>query len=225
MNVDDTLVVLDTCVLMPLRLSDVLMDLRGERLFAAHWTAEIDKEYLRNMQGAFGFSETATLKRLGAMKKRCPEWEVSATATALALVPDKVDAKDRHVAAAALTLRQYADHDEENGIRYTVCGGTGRHRSQGRRFPRCGLRRATGSGGTGCPERHQGLDGPTIHTRRTSGRTGDARNQDARGCTRKEMESRSDEETRQKRPRTISRVARAPQRPRTSRSPAAAPHR
>ena len=120
MKLADTLVVLDTCVLMPLRLSDVLMDLRAERLFSTHWTAEIDEEYLRNMQAAFGFSEGATLKRLGAMKKRCPEWAVIPAVAALALVPDKVDVKDRHVAAAALTLRQYADEDNEEGTLSTV---------------------------------------------------------------------------------------------------------
>jgi hypothetical protein len=119
-NLQDTLVVLDTCVLMPPRLSDVLMDMRAEQLFSAHWTADIDQEYLRNMHGALGFSEAAVRRRLGAMKKRCPEWEVVPTAASLARVPTKVDAKDRHVAAAALTLRQYADEDNEDGIQHAV---------------------------------------------------------------------------------------------------------
>jgi hypothetical protein len=113
-NLQDTLVVLDTCVLMPPRLSDVLMDMRAARLFSAHWTKEIDDEYLRNMQGAFQFTEAAARRRLSAMKAYCPEWEVAPTADATQRVPEKVDAKDRHVAAAALTLRQYADEDSED---------------------------------------------------------------------------------------------------------------
>ena len=41
---DDTLVVLDTCALLPPRLSDVLFDLALEGLYLPHWTAEIEAE-------------------------------------------------------------------------------------------------------------------------------------------------------------------------------------
>lgn len=54
MNLKDTFVVLDTCVLLQLRLTDVLMDLRAEKLFSAHWTQEIDNEFLRNMERIYG---------------------------------------------------------------------------------------------------------------------------------------------------------------------------
>src|SRR5205814_6347327 len=54
------------------------------------------------------------------MKARCPEWAVIPTEAALARVPDKVDAKDRHVAATALTLGQYEAEDDEDGTLRTV---------------------------------------------------------------------------------------------------------
>jgi hypothetical protein len=50
----DTLVVLDTCALLPPRLSDVLFDLALEGLYLPHWTAEIEMEFLRNFQTATG---------------------------------------------------------------------------------------------------------------------------------------------------------------------------
>lgn len=70
MNFLDTFVILDTCVLLKQRVSDVLMDLRSEKVFSAHWTENIDEEFLRNMQEVYDLSETR------AMKARCPEWEV-----------------------------------------------------------------------------------------------------------------------------------------------------
>jgi hypothetical protein len=55
-NRDTTLVVLDTCVQLRLRLSDVLMDMRAENLFSAHWTQNIDEEFLRNMVKVHGIA-------------------------------------------------------------------------------------------------------------------------------------------------------------------------
>ena len=43
-----TLVILDTCVLLPSRLSDVLFDLMLEGLYFAYWTLEVEAEFLRN---------------------------------------------------------------------------------------------------------------------------------------------------------------------------------
>jgi hypothetical protein len=63
-NLADTLVVLDTCVLMPPRLSDVLMELRARQLFSLHWSDDIETEYVRNMQSVLGFPKTSVLRRL-----------------------------------------------------------------------------------------------------------------------------------------------------------------
>ncbi len=116
MNRDTTLVVLDTCVQLRLRLSDVLMDMRAENLFSAHWTESIDDEFLRNMVKVHGISQAGAESRLRAMKGRCPEWEVRISSADFNAVPAKVDAKDRHVAAAALALRHAADKDTESDV-------------------------------------------------------------------------------------------------------------
>ena len=111
MNRNDTLVVLDTCVLLRMRLSDVLMDMRAEHLFSAHWTESIDDEFMRNMVKVYGIERAKVARRLHAMKARCPEWEVFMSSADFDDVPGQVDVKDRHVAAAALALRHAADRD------------------------------------------------------------------------------------------------------------------
>lgn len=123
MNLKDTFVVLDTCVLLMQRVSDVLMDMRAERLFSAHWTENIDDEFLRNMQEAYGIPPAKAQNRLRAMKARCQEWAVPMSTVDFARVPEKVDRKDRHVAAAALALRHAVDKDaeeDEPGQTYSV---------------------------------------------------------------------------------------------------------
>ncbi len=105
------------------RVSDVLMDMRAERLFSAHWTENIDDEFLRNMQEAYGIPPAKAQNRLRAMKARCPEWEVPMSTVDFARVLEKVDRKDRHVAAAALALRHAVDKDaeeDEPGQTYSV---------------------------------------------------------------------------------------------------------
>lgn len=114
MNRDNTLVVLDTCVQLRLRLSDVLMDMRAENLFSAHWTANIEDEFLRNMSKVHGIAQAGAEGRLRAMRARCPEWDVEMSSADFDAVPEKVDEKDRHVAAAVLALRHLADKDTED---------------------------------------------------------------------------------------------------------------
>lgn len=114
MNRDNTLVILDTCVQLRLRLSDVLMDMRAENLFSAHWTANIEDEFLRNMVKVHGVAQAGAEGRLRAMRARCPEWDVEMSSADFDAVPEKVDKKDRHVAAAALALRHLADRDKED---------------------------------------------------------------------------------------------------------------
>ena len=95
------------------------MDMRAQEIFSAHWTENIDDEFLRNMQHVFGHSEKQSLTRLNAMKRRCPEWDVPMSSLDFKQVPDEVDQKDRHVAAAALALRQYADETQE-GVKSSI---------------------------------------------------------------------------------------------------------
>lgn len=123
MNLKDTLVLLDTCVLLKPRVSDVIMDLRAEGVFSAHWTENIDAEFLRNMHKVYEVPLQKAQNRLRAMKARCPEWEVPMSSVDFEAVPGQVDPKDRHVAAAALALRHAADKDteaDEPGQEYEV---------------------------------------------------------------------------------------------------------
>jgi hypothetical protein len=122
-NLRDTLVVLDTCVLLKARVSDVLMDLRAEGVFSAHWTENIADEFLRSLQAIYKLPQDRAVNRLRAMQARCPEWEVHMSRADFDAVPAKVHPKDRHVAAAALALRHAADKDteaDEPGQRYDV---------------------------------------------------------------------------------------------------------
>jgi hypothetical protein len=82
-NLQDTAILLDTCVLLKPRISDVIMDIRAERLMAVHWSESIDSEFLRNMTRAYGVSDDAAARRLAAMKRRCPEWGNSRVAKGL----------------------------------------------------------------------------------------------------------------------------------------------
>jgi hypothetical protein len=108
-----TLVVLDTCALLPPRLSDVLFDFALEGLYLPHWTAEIEVEFLRNYQAATGAVSAAGGARiLRAFRSAASmRHEVFGHMDRVALdqVPTAIDEKDVHVASAALTLASAAD--------------------------------------------------------------------------------------------------------------------
>lgn len=112
MSLSDTFIVVDSCVLLKQRVSDVLMDLRAERQFSVHWTEAIDEEFRRNLPRITGMTEARVEARLAAMKRRCPEWRIPVADHVLTEVPCQVDMRDRHVAAAALTLRRALDDME-----------------------------------------------------------------------------------------------------------------
>jgi PIN domain len=108
-----SLVVLDTCALLPPRLSDVLFDLALEGLYLPHWTAEIEAEFLRNFQAVTAAATPGTAaRRLGAFRAAARmrhEIFGHMEPGAIARVPAAVDKKDAHVASAALMLARSAD--------------------------------------------------------------------------------------------------------------------
>jgi hypothetical protein len=63
-----TYVLLDTCVLIPSRLSDVLFDLMLDGLFYVFWTADIEKEFLKNWPLVHTRAHSAGPRRLSAFK-------------------------------------------------------------------------------------------------------------------------------------------------------------
>ncbi|MBA4178137.1 MAG: hypothetical protein C0505_16510 [Leptothrix sp. (in: Bacteria)] len=108
-----SLAVLDTCALLPPRLSDVLFDLALEGLYLPHWTAEIEDEFLRNFQAVTGAATSGgAARRLGAFRAAARmrhEIFGHMDGSAIARVPAAVDKKDVHVASAALTLARFAE--------------------------------------------------------------------------------------------------------------------
>ena len=104
---------LDTCALLPPRLSDVLFDLALEGLYLPHWTAEIEDEFLRNFQAVTGAAAPGGgARRLGAFRAAARmrhEIFGHMDPSAIARVPASIDKKDVHVASAALMLARFAD--------------------------------------------------------------------------------------------------------------------
>ncbi|MEV4777993.1 hypothetical protein [Burkholderia sp. LMU1-1-1.1] len=121
----ETHVLLDANVLLPPRLSDVLFDLCLEGLFWARWSAEIEAEFLRNWpRVAFGARAAKSGqqadaeaikagKRLLSYKRAVRGHEIIGyqASSVLARVPAAVNVADRHVAAAALVLRDLVLQD------------------------------------------------------------------------------------------------------------------
>ncbi|MBP1203164.1 hypothetical protein JOD97_001178 [Duganella sp. 1411] len=116
---------LDANVLLPPRLSDVLFDLCLEGLFWARWSADIEAEFLRNwprvvagatidMSSQQAAGETVKAqRRLDSYKRAVRGHEIigHGAPSVLARVPAAVDVGDKHVAAAALVLRDLALQD------------------------------------------------------------------------------------------------------------------
>jgi hypothetical protein len=120
----DTLVVLDTCALLPPRLSDVLFDLALEGLYLPHWTAQIAAEFVRNFQTVTGSaSPDGGVRRLrafrGAARMRHEAFGHMEPA-ALDRVPTMIDEKDVHVASAAATLARAADSSIDKVVLVTA---------------------------------------------------------------------------------------------------------
>lgn len=112
-----TLAILDTCILLPPRLSDVLFDLFLEGLYLPYWTKDIEAEFLKN------WGNVVKMAPAGSDEKRLACFRAAARNRhevfgydkneALRQVPPQVDQKDAHVVSAALVLRSVADHSTD----------------------------------------------------------------------------------------------------------------
>jgi len=107
---------LDTCALLPPRLSDILFDLALARLYFPHWTKQIEKEFLRNWPQVVGMpadSVALAEHRLDCFRGATRGmYEIADYRPYYAKVPARVDKKDRHVVAAALALRAHCEEGE-----------------------------------------------------------------------------------------------------------------
>lgn len=92
-------VLLDTCVLYPAYLRDMLLRMAEAELFRPHWSAEILEELRRNLIKA-GIPRAAVVRLLGRMSDTFEDADVTGYERLIESMT--CDPKDRHVLAAAV---------------------------------------------------------------------------------------------------------------------------
>lgn len=93
--------VLDACVLIPMPLADTLLHLAKANLYCPVWSPELLEETRRNLIRKLGVPEDKADQRVATMRQAFPLAEVNPPTPLVDAMT--VDAKDRHVAAAAVT--------------------------------------------------------------------------------------------------------------------------
>ena len=115
----NTLVILDTCVLLPSRLSDVLFDLMLEGLYFAYWTGDVEAEFLRNWPQVHPDASKSGGKRLKAFQRATNNGHLITGYDDKAFmdcVPARVHDNDRHLIAAALVMVNGLDEEDEPAL-------------------------------------------------------------------------------------------------------------
>lgn len=115
----NTLVILDTCVLLPSRLSDVLFDLMLEGLYFAYWTGDVEAEFLRNWPQVHPDAAKSGAKRLKAFQRATNNGHLITGYDDIAFmthVPARVHDNDRHLIAAALVLVNGLDEEDDPAL-------------------------------------------------------------------------------------------------------------
>lgn len=94
---------LDACVLYSVAITDALMSLAAQGLFAGKWTTRIEDEWIRNLEMNRPDLTGRLITRRDAMRDVVPDWEVAALAWQ-PLSPSLTlpDPDDTHVLAAAI---------------------------------------------------------------------------------------------------------------------------
>ena len=112
----NTLVILDACVLLPSRLSDVLFDLMLEGLYFAYWTSDVEAEFLRNWPQVHPDASKSGAKRLKAFQRAVNNAQLItgyADTAFMSRVPGRVHEDDRHLVAAALVMVNGLDEEDD----------------------------------------------------------------------------------------------------------------
>ena len=115
----NTLVIFDTCVLLPSRLSDVLFDLMLEGLYFAYWTGDVEAEFLRNWPQVHPDALKAGAKRLKAFQQATNHGHLITgydDNAFMGRVPARVHDNDRHLVAAALVIVNGLDEEDEPAL-------------------------------------------------------------------------------------------------------------
>jgi hypothetical protein len=103
-------VVLDACVLYPAAQRDFFMWLAAGGVIRAHWTNEIHDEWMRNVERDYGITRSV-LERVRKLMDRAAGDALIRHYRQHEHLFAKTDAKDRHVAAAALAARKRSKAD------------------------------------------------------------------------------------------------------------------
>lgn len=118
----NTFVLLDACVLLPSRLSDVLFDLMLAGLYFAYWTADVEAEFLRNWPHVHLDAPASGPKRLKAFQRATRHGHLISghdDDVFMSRVPARVHPNGRHLVAAALVLingLNEEDHPETHKV-------------------------------------------------------------------------------------------------------------
>jgi hypothetical protein len=115
----NTLVILDACVLLPSRLSDVLFDLMLEGLYCSYWTGDVEAEFLRNWPHVHPDASKSGAKRLKAFQRATNNGHLITgydDAAFVSRVPAQVHENDRHLIAAALVMVNGLDEEDEPAL-------------------------------------------------------------------------------------------------------------
>ncbi len=112
-------VVLDACVLYPAAQRDLFMWLAAGGAIRAHWTKQIHDEWMRNVARDYGVARRELEKVADLMNRAAGDALISRYRQHEALFP-KTDAKDRHVAAAAVTARKQSGADSVTVITWNL---------------------------------------------------------------------------------------------------------
>lgn len=94
--------VLDACVLVPAALCDFLLCAASVGLYHLRWTDAILDEVRRTLVADLGRSQAQADRRVAAMRQAFPSAMVTSHQQLIPAMPSEVDAKDRHVVAAAV---------------------------------------------------------------------------------------------------------------------------
>ncbi len=115
----NTLVILDTCVLLPSRLSDVLFDLMLEGLYFAYWTADVEAEFLRNWPQVHPDASKSGSKRLKSFQRATHNGHLITgygDTAFMSRVPARVQNNDRHLIAAALVMVNGLNEEDDPAL-------------------------------------------------------------------------------------------------------------
>lgn len=90
----------DTCVLFPMSVRDLSLELAYQSFFQIRWSTKIEGELKRNLKTTYKINATNSIK---IMRKAFPDYKAESTAATLKLVKkSSTDLKDHHILASAI---------------------------------------------------------------------------------------------------------------------------